>query len=48
MPSVHNGGMALFMFTSNRGQSKTVLTLVERGSKIARICDFDCQLAPVG
>ena len=29
-------------------QSKTLLTIDERGSEIASICVFDCQWSPVG
>ena len=34
--------------TSERRQSKTLLTIDKRGSKIPRNSDFDCHLSPVG
>ena len=34
--------------TPDRGQSKTLLTIDEHRSKIARISVFDCHLSPVG
>ena len=36
------------MFTTGRLQSKTLLTIDERGSKLARNNDFDCHLSLVG
>ena len=36
------------MSTPDRQQSKTLLTIDERGSKVARNSVFDCQLLPVG
>ena len=35
------------IFTPGRRQSKTLLTIDERGSKIARSSVFDCHLSPV-
>ena len=35
-----------FNITPDRRQSKTLLTIVERGSKIARNSLFDCHLSP--
>ena len=34
--------------TPGRRQSKTLLTIDERGSKIARNSVYDCHLSPVG
>ena len=34
--------------TPDRRQSKTLLTVDERGSKLARNSIFDCHLSPVG
>ena len=34
------------IFTPDRRQSKTLLTIHERGSKIARNSVFDCHLSP--
>ena len=34
--------------TPDRWQSKTLLTIDERGIKIARNSNFDCDLSPVG
>ena len=34
--------------TSGRRQSKTLLTIDECGSKLARNCVFDCHLSPIG
>ena len=36
------------LFTKERRQSKTLETIDERGSKIARNCVFDCLWSPVG
>ena len=36
------------IYTSDRRQSKTFLTISERGSKVARNNVFDCRLSPVG
>ena len=36
------------IITPDRLQSKTLLSIDERGSKIARKCVFDCYLSPVG
>ena len=36
------------IYTPDRRQSKTLLTIDERGSKIARNSVFDCHLSPVG
>ena len=35
-------------YTPDRQQSKTLLTIDERGSKIDRNSVFDCHLSPVG
>ena len=41
-------GHPLIIITPDRRQSKTLLTVDERGSKIARYSVFDCHLSPVG
>ena len=38
----------LTIITPGRRQSKTLLTIDERGSKIARNSIFDCHLSPIG
>ena len=38
----------LYTNTPGRRQSKTLLTIDERGSKIAKKSVFDCHLSPVG
>ena len=35
-------------YTPGRRQSKTLFTIDERGSKIARKSVFDCHLSPIG
>ena len=39
--------LTIFLFTPGRRQSKSLLTIDERGSKIARNSVFDCHLSPV-
>ena len=39
---------ALGLITPGRRQSKTLITINERGSKIATNGVFDCHLSPVG
>ena len=44
---IQQGETELFIFTLGRRQSKTLLTIDERGSNIARNGVFDCHLSPV-
>ena len=37
----------MLVMTQGRRQSKTLLTIIEGGSKIARNSVFDCHLSPV-
>ena len=39
--------IAFYIYTPGRRQSKTLLTVDERGSRITRNSVFDCQLSPV-